>query len=206
MHLDVETLERALHGELAAERDDAAFRHLEECAACAAALEDSRRREQRLFGLLEALDHEAPALDWGAVPAVEPSGGRSRLLVAASIAAVLGAGILYALPDSPLRSWIGGTGGEAASPDAPTGAGGPRSVSGVSIRPTAAFEIALAGSQDSGWVRVEPERSRPRTPPTLQVPPDGGNAPRPTRTHACATRTALRRLPASPRALHVLSS
>ncbi len=74
MHLDAETLERVLHGELDEARDAAAREHLSSCPICEAALEESRLRERRLFGLLEALDHEPPGLDWEAVEA--PEAGR----------------------------------------------------------------------------------------------------------------------------------
>ena len=152
MHLDAETLERVLHGELDAERNAAAREHLSGCPACEAALEESRLRERRVFGLFEALDHEAPSLDWEAIEA--PEGGRSgRLLVAASIAFVLAAGILYALPDSPLRGWIDRAGSEAPAPEAEPG--GARSISGLSILPAAPFEILFAGGQESGVIRLE---------------------------------------------------
>ncbi len=154
MHLDAETLERVLHGELDAERDAAARAHLSSCPACDAALAESRRRERRVFGLLEALDHEPAGLDWKAVEAPEPPRA-AGLLIAASIACVLAAGILYALPGSPLRSWIDGIGREAAAPEAEIEPGGGPFVSGLSVRPTAPFEIVFAGGQESGVVRVE---------------------------------------------------
>ena len=152
MHLDAETLERVLHGELDAERNAAAREHLSGCPACEAALEESRLRERRVFGLFEALDHEAPSLDWEAIEAPE-GGGSGRLLVAASIAFVLAAGILYALPDSPLRGWIDRAGSGAPAPEAEPG--GARSISGLSILPAAPFEILFAGGQESGVIRLE---------------------------------------------------
>jgi hypothetical protein len=153
MHLDAETLERVLHGELEEERDAAAREHLAGCPACEAALKESRVRERRLYGLFEALDHEAPGLDWDAVEA-PGTGRRGGLLVAASIAFVLAAGILYALPDS-WRSWIDRTGREALAPEAGGGPVDTPSVSGLSILPTAPFEIGFAGGQESGIIRVE---------------------------------------------------
>jgi hypothetical protein len=153
MHLDAESIERALHGELDAERDAATRAHLSGCPTCAAAVEESRLRERRVFTLFEALDHDPPALDWEAVETPEPR-RTSRVLAAAAVAAVLGAGILYALPDFPLRSWIGRQRAEVAAPQAETGA--PRSVSGLSIRPTAPLEIVFTGTQESGEVVVEP--------------------------------------------------
>lgn len=154
MHLDEETLERVLHRELDAERDAAARSHLSDCPECSAALEDSRRRERRAFELFELLDHEAPTLDWKAVEAAR-SPRSSRLLVAASLAAVLGAGILYALPDSPLRGWIDRSGTGVGRQEPRTGDTGSGAVSGLSIRPSSAFKIVFAGVQESGEVWVE---------------------------------------------------
>jgi hypothetical protein len=107
-----------------------------------------------VFGLFETLDHEAPGLDWEAVEATEPGRG-ARLLIAASIAFVLAAGILYALPDSSLRGWIDRIGGEAPATEAEVAPGADRSVSGLSIRPAAPFEIVFAGGQESGVIRLE---------------------------------------------------
>lgn len=154
MHLDAETLERVLHGELDAEREAAAREHLSDCRACEAALQESGLRERRVFGLFEALDHEAPGLDWEALETAEPGRG-ARLLVAASIAFVLATGILYALPDSPVRGWIHRMGGADPATEEQVAAGGARSVSGLSIRPAAPFEIVFAGGQESGVIRLE---------------------------------------------------
>ena len=152
MHLDPETLERVLHGELDDARDAPARDHLTGCPACAAALEESELRERRVFGLLERLDHEVPDLDWKAVESASRGGG--GFLIAASIACILAAGMLYAFPDSPLRSWIERVREEAPTPGAAAGSGGSQSVSGLSIRPIAPFEIVFAGMQESGEVRI----------------------------------------------------
>lgn len=154
MHLDAETLERVLHGELDADSEAAAREHLSECRACEAALEESRLREQRVFGLFEALDHEAPRLDWEVVERAGP-GRSARLLIAASIAFVLAAGVLYALPDSSLRGWIDQLGGGPPPTEAEVTPGAGRSVSGLSIRPAAPFEIVFVGGQESGVIRLE---------------------------------------------------
>jgi hypothetical protein len=154
VHLDAETLERVLHRELDARRDAEAQEHLSVCPTCRASLEESRIRERRVFGLLEKLDHPTPAIDWRAVEAPESSRSPS-LLIAASIACILGAGILYALPNSPLKGWIDRIGSEAPAPGGTVGSGDPQSVSGLSIRPTAPFEIVFAGGQESGVVRVQ---------------------------------------------------
>lgn len=154
MHLDAETLERALHGELDGVSGAETQEHLSICPECNAALEASRLRERRLFGLLEALDHEAPELDWEGVEVRSTRRG-ARLLVAASIAFALGAGILYALPDSPLRNWIDRVGRDVPAQEAEVEAAGPGSVSGLSIRPTSPFEIVFTGPQESGVARVD---------------------------------------------------
>jgi hypothetical protein len=154
VHFDEETLERVLHRELDEQRGAEAREHLAACPTCRAALEEARIRERRLFGLLEELDHAAPAMDWRAVEAPESPRSPS-LLLAASIACVLAAGILYALPDSPLRSWIDRIGGDAPAPGATVEGGEAQTVSGLSIRPAGPFEIVFAGHQESGVLRVE---------------------------------------------------
>lgn len=152
MHLDPETLERVLHGELDGPRAAVARDHLADCPACAAALEEAELRERRVFGLLEQLDHEAPGLDWKAVESASRGGG--GLLIAASIACILAAGLLYAFPDSPLRSWIDRMREEAPAPGPAAGPDGQQPVSGLSMRPIAPFEIVFAGQQESGEVRI----------------------------------------------------
>jgi hypothetical protein len=159
MHLDDESLERLLHGELDPGPEATVRSHLASCPSCEARLEESRALESRLFGLLGTLDHEAPEIDWNS--ALHPPSTRARAgsRIAASIAfLLLAGGILYALPDSPVRGWIDRLRGMDAT-EAPTpGSGSPSEietpVSGLSVRPAGAFEIDFEYSQAIGAIRL----------------------------------------------------
>jgi anti-sigma factor RsiW len=159
MHLDDESLERLLHGELDPGLVSTARSHLASCPSCEARLEESRALESRLFGLLGTLDHEAPGIDWNS--ALNPPSTRARAgsRIAASIAfLLLAGGILYALPDSPVRGWIDRLRGMDAT-EAPTPGIGSRSeietpVSGLRVRPAGAFEIDFEDSQAIGAIRL----------------------------------------------------
>ena len=164
MHLDPETLERLLHDELDPRRETETRRHLDACPDCRERLADAGRREARIFGLFEELDHEPTAAQL-ALPGshrVERQPGRNRpawYRIAASIALVIAAGgLLYALPGSPLREWISGSGaqerrigdGEAGRSAEVAGA-----LSGLTVRPDGPYEIAFLARQSSGRIRVE---------------------------------------------------
>lgn len=159
MHLDDETLERLLHGELDPGPEATVRRHLASCPSCEARLEESRALESRLFGLLGTLDHEAPEIDWNSALPPPPTRAKAGSRIAASIAfLMLGGGILYALPDSPIRGWIDRLRGKDAT-EASTSDIGSRSeietpVSGLSLRPAGAFEIDFNDSQATGAIRL----------------------------------------------------
>lgn len=160
MHLDDESIERLLHGELDPDREVTARSHLATCPPCEARLKESRAMESRVFGLIGQLDHEAPEIDWEAVlrfPTPRPKTG-SR--IAASIAfLLLTGGILYALPESPVRGWIdhllGRDALESPAPREGTGSKKEAAVSGLTVRPAGAFEVVFEASQASGTVRVK---------------------------------------------------
>ena len=105
-HLDIETLERALHDELETDPRASVERHLATCADCADRLAEARRDEQRLLGLLETIDHDRRR-STGARSRASPSRRNARSLIAASLAfLVIAAGIMYAIPGSPLKSFV----------------------------------------------------------------------------------------------------
>jgi hypothetical protein len=152
MHLDIETLERALHDELDPEPGEAVERHLASCPTCADRLTEARRDERRLFGLLEELDHEPPAINWGAVTRESRSGGSARSLIAASVAFLLVAsGILFAIPGSPLRKFL-----ESVLADTETVASAPEdpAVSGIAVEPADPFDVRFVASQRTGRIRI----------------------------------------------------
>jgi len=158
MHLDEETLERVLHGELMPGARATVERHLASCRECGDRLADAARAESRVFGLLEELDHEAPPLDWEAVTRAAPRGRTARELIAASLAFLLVAGgLLHAVPGSPLRGWIDavlGEGSGPAEPALPATDAADAPLSGIAVVPSDPFEVAFAAPQRTGRIRV----------------------------------------------------
>jgi hypothetical protein len=164
MHLDIEALERLLHDELDPRQGAEARRHLDACPECRERLADARRREDRIFGLLEALDHEPPAARpaWSAGTSAEREPARDRPAwqrLAASVAFVVAAGgVLYALPGSPLREWIAGPDADergTVDRDSSPRENGAEELSGLSALPEGPYEIAFSARQSSGGIRVE---------------------------------------------------
>lgn len=106
MHLDVETTQRWIHGELGPEAAGEVKAHLSDCPECRQQLAEAEREDRWVRRRLETID--------GAVPAVAPSElrGRVRSLRWARWAAGILlttslAGAAYALPGSPLPQWVG---------------------------------------------------------------------------------------------------
>ena len=162
MHLDPETLERLLHDELGPGREAESRRHLDVCPDCRERLADAGRREARIFGLFEELDHEPSAAQLALPSSERAELARTRPVwyrIAASIALVIAAGgLLYALPGSPVREWISGRGADEGG-IGDGGAGRSEEVaaalSGLTIRPDGAYEIAFLSPQSSGRIRIE---------------------------------------------------
>lgn len=166
MHLDTETLERLLHDELDPRRQTESRRHLDACPDCRERLADAGRREARIFGLFEELDREPTAARL-ALPDSCPEPARKEpawYRIAASIALVIAAaGLLYALPGSPLREWISRPGADGRG-TGDVGAGRSEEVagalSGLTVRSDGPYEIVFLARQSSGRIRVELTPSR----------------------------------------------
>lgn len=155
-HLDEETLQRAVDGELDAAAAPAVRQHLAGCPECARRVEEAGREQRRAFALLEALDHPVPALDPDAIVARRRA-PRPRPLAAAAVAVlVVAAGLAWALPGSPVRSWIRsartGGGPEAVAPVEPASAG-------ISVVPGDSLDVVFEAPQHAGAVRVAPSAS-----------------------------------------------
>lgn len=159
-HLDTETLERALHGELAPERAGAIRAHLDGCADCRSRLDAAAREEAGIFDLLETLDHAPPAAR--PIPAeVVPLGAHRRRtsavprLAAAALALLVVGAAAWAIPGSPVRDWVD----RAFAPEqdaAPDPVPGVASLSsGVSIRPGSSMVVEFSAAQGEGRARVE---------------------------------------------------
>ena len=149
MHLDEERLQRLLHGELdlAAERE--AQGHVAACEACRLRLDEARREETWMHGLLEQIDPVAPpagvdadAIARRARAGAEPGTPTIRrsawLKTAAGVAlAATIAGAAFAIPGSPVRGWtralVRNLAGESVTnaPSAP----GRTGTSGVAVPP-----------------------------------------------------------------------
>jgi hypothetical protein len=159
LHLDDESIERLLHGELGPDREASARSHLATCPPCEARLKESRALESRLFGLLGNLDHEAPEIDWDAVLRFPTPRRKTHTRIAASIAfLLLAGGILYALPESPVPGWIdrllGRDALETPAPGERFRSERDTAVSGLTVRPAGDFEIVFEASQASGTIRL----------------------------------------------------
>lgn len=155
MHLDEETLERALHHELDSRSRNRVERHLAACPECAERLAEARRSERLLHGLLEEVDREPPPLDWDVVTRGARGGETRRSLLAAGLAfLLLTAGLLYAIPGSPVRGWIHAALGDDPLPT--TTAPRPRdtSRSGIAVVPTDPFEVRFVAPQSAGTIRI----------------------------------------------------
>jgi hypothetical protein len=160
LHLDDEILERLLHGELDPDREPGVRSHLAACPLCEARLKDSRAMESRLFGLLGKLDHDTTEIDWDAIRRTPTSRRNAGARIAASIAFLLVAGgILYALPESPVRGWIDRLleGDALKAPAAGDRFGSERdaAVSGLTVRPAGPFLVVFETSQASGTIRLK---------------------------------------------------
>jgi hypothetical protein len=144
MHLDQEQLERLLHGELSPTTEAEARHHLESCAHCRKQLEQTQYEETEVNALLQQLDHPAPHLQASSIAALAGQPPRTWLRWAAGLAITLGVvGGAYALPGSPLRSWVDSMARPAA--DQPVSHDEVDSaVSGLVVQPADDFLIQIA--------------------------------------------------------------
>lgn len=148
MHLDAERVQRILHDELNAGDAAEARAHVETCATCRAAVDEARVEEREVFALLGSLDHAPPAFALAAVRVTPRRQWPLRWAAGITLACVA-AGTAFALPGSPLRSWvsaivarINGSGGRDATSPEPLG---PiervRELAGVIVDPGDRFRI-----------------------------------------------------------------
>lgn len=111
MHIDQETLQRFMHGELSEDLDSMARKHLATCGECRARFETEIREEEEIYNALHLLDHPVPQVSAPELmrePAPAPPKRRNRKLRrAATIILLLGAaGAAWAVPGSPVPGWI----------------------------------------------------------------------------------------------------
>lgn len=106
MHLDVESLQRLLHGELSATASTKARTHLQGCDSCMQRYRQSANEEDLILARLRLLDVPSPVVT---VDAIRQRGRRPvlrRARWAAAALALFATSLLYAAPKSVLRSVI----------------------------------------------------------------------------------------------------
>ena len=159
-HLDEETVQRLLHGEIDPASEAASRAHLAACAECRGRLQEAEREEAKILALLGRLDHGPVAVDAEAL-AARARGLRARgrgagwQRRAAVVALAVGAaGAAFAAPGSPLPGWVDRAAawlrseGPASVADA-----GPGSA-GISVPPAERFTIRFDAGSGSASVRV----------------------------------------------------
>lgn len=159
MHLDDERIERLQSGESPEWEERVSLDHLADCSTCASAFEAARREDRGIAELLSVLDHPVPHVDPDELVLRARRGVVRLELVAASVALLVLAGAAFALPGSPVRSWVSGAfGGPRETAGVPAGweQGGAfeRPPSGVSVLPGRDFELVFETAQDSGVIRI----------------------------------------------------
>jgi len=152
MHLEVEQIQRLLHGELDAPGEAAVRGHLAACADCRGQVEEAEREEALILGLLRRVDHAPPAVDAQALAAsarrVVPGWARWAAGVLLSLAV---AGVAYAAPGSPVPAWVDRVVGWVAGPAPAT----PEpQLAGVAVEPSARFTITFGAEQERGIAAV----------------------------------------------------
>jgi hypothetical protein len=158
MHLDDEQIQRVVHGELTP-ASASTREHLEDCIECRSRVQDEAREERRIFALLGAIDVPAPQVSLASImPGARPSRPWWTARVAAMVLGLVGAGIAYAAPGSPLPAFLRHlVAGSAPTPRRlPPGPRPPevKTVSGISVAPGARFSIDLTPGEVSGAATV----------------------------------------------------
>lgn len=152
MHLEVEQIQRLLHGELDATGRDAARGHLASCSVCREQLAEAEQEETLILRLLRQLDHAPPAVQADALIARARRGTpRWARWAAGVLLSIAVAGVAYAAPGSPLPAWVARVVGWVAGPrPAPAEPG----AAGVVVEPGERFTIVFEADQEQGSVAV----------------------------------------------------
>jgi hypothetical protein len=154
VHLDEESIQRLLHGELTPNVAASAREHVITCATCRARVADAEQEEAWVLDRLTHLDHPPPPIRAAATMVGRPRPAWGRW--AAGILLVVGvAGAAYAAPGSPLpglvrrvADWIAGSRPDAVLEAPPQRA---QDVSrGIAVAPGNRFTIVFAAEQRGG--------------------------------------------------------
>jgi hypothetical protein len=164
MHLDLEQVQRHLHGELSPPAEASVREHLAGCADCRGRVVDAEREEDEVFALLRGLDHSPPRVSAHELAAranarrFNPNRWAAGLLVALGLA-----GAVYAAPGSPLKAWAKAAAGWiearlAPAPVAPVPEVPPpaedRGASGIAVAPGLKLVILFTSHQAEGQAQV----------------------------------------------------
>ena len=149
MHLDQDTLESMMNGDLEFEDRIAAEDHLATCLACRELFQD-----REIAGLLGRLDEPAPDVSAHELIArAEQRQMPNHFRWAAGVLLMaVAAGAAYAAPGSPVQRWIGGLTGTVDVP-IPESPSEPRYVAGVVVPLGDRLEIELR-PQGTGTIHV----------------------------------------------------
>jgi hypothetical protein len=160
VHPDEEQLQRLLHGELSPGTERGLRDHLAECAECRDRLVAAKRDESEIFALLRQVDHPLPRVSAEAVAARALGGRVEWARWAAGILLLLGmAGAAYALPGSPVRSWVRSlvlwVSSSKQQPAAPSQPQLPAErAAGIAALPGPSFVIVFESPEPGGQARV----------------------------------------------------
>ena len=161
-HLDEETIQRLLHGEVDPASEEASRAHVSACAECRTRLEEAQREEEKVLALFGRLDRDPVRVDAAELAARARGGGlgtrrRSRdwqRRAAVVVLAVGAAGAAFAAPGSPLPRWVDRATAwfrtEGPAPAADTAPGN----AGISVSPTERFTIVFEAGAGTASVRM----------------------------------------------------
>lgn len=163
MHLDDESIQRFLHGELSGGDQATTGAHLDTCPECTQRLAEAAEEEARMFSLLERLDHPSPGISLADLPRRPAVRRARRLRWAAGIIGAFGVStVAYAAPGSPVPGWVHRLVGRMApaptTPDSTSpGPEGGAFPAGVSVAPGPHFTVVFSPSGWAGTVIVSVE-------------------------------------------------
>jgi anti-sigma factor RsiW len=155
MHLDDETIQRWIHGELDPDAKRTASAHLTECADCRQRLAHAELEDQWIRRRFELMDHPVPAVSPSAIFRARRASLRLRWAAGILLTCTV-AGAAYAAPGSPLPRWLHRARVWVSGPVSavPTIATPPAITSGISVPIEPRLVIHFAAPQTAGVLRV----------------------------------------------------
>ena len=161
-HPDEEQIQRLVDGELSSHAEQSVREHLTTCPECRRRVAEAERDAEDVKALLHALDHPAPPIraeEVAASAARQRDSAWMRQAAAVLLAAGI-AGAAYAVPGSPVRTWVGavaewmGARQEGPSSKVPPTGQAPERISGIAVSPGQKLLISFTHWQPDGEVRV----------------------------------------------------